>query len=83
MPLREISNDIRRYLIINTVNYNGDGKYGVFDVGFNELSQYGVDPNSKNFRLVNTEREVAPNDLEVGQIAESLDLDEAYVMRVA
>lgn len=83
MPIPEISNDIRRFLIINTVNYNGDGKYGVFDCVIRQLPDYGIDPESKNFRIVNTEREVAPKDMEVGEVAESTDFDQAFVMRVA
>lgn len=83
MPTFEISNDIRRFLIINTVNYNGDGKYGVFDCGTKELPEYGIEPESKNFRIVNTEREVAPQDMEVGEIAESMEFDQSFVMRVA
>lgn len=39
--------DVRRFLLINTVEYNGDGRYIVSDVAFDGLEEYGVDDEEK------------------------------------
>lgn len=83
MPTTEINKDIRRFLIINTVAYNGDGKYGVIDCGTDDLEKFGIDPHRKQFERVNTRTEVSADEMTVGDVAESTDFSGAYLMRVA
>lgn len=41
--MKEINGDVRMYVIINTTDYNDDGKYGVTICNFTELFQLGFD----------------------------------------
>lgn len=71
----EIYGDVRRFLVVNTTEYNNDGKYGVQDTDFSHLTDLGF--NSK-------EELDAINNLEVGQMIGGIfDFNGVYVMRVA
>lgn len=39
--MKEISGDTRVFVVINTTEYNNDGKWGVTTVAFNELESIG------------------------------------------
>ena len=75
--------DIRKFLVINTTDYNGDGQYGVFVADTKDLEHYGIEPTRKQFEIVNTRREVSADDMGVGEVAESTDFHGAYLMRIA
>ena len=67
-----IDGDARRFLLINTTDYNGDHEYGARDVSMADLPDYGVDDE---LDLKNA------NELKVGGIFR-LDIG-VYLMRVA
>lgn len=67
-----IAGDARRFLLINTTEYNGDHEYGARDISMSELPDYGVDDE---LDLKNA------NELKVGGIFR-LDIG-VYLMRVA
>lgn len=76
-----IDGDIRRFIIINTTEYNEDGKYGVIDCGYYELDDYGVHRTDTVIR-VSDKSKIYPEELYVGDIA-TTDFVGAYIMRVA
>ena len=84
MAINKIDGDIRRFILINTTEYNEDGKYGVIDCSYNELADYGYDPtNEDELMRVNTNKFVKADDMVIGDIAESTNFNGAYLMRVA
>lgn len=84
MAMRQIDGDIRRFILINTTEYNEDGKYGVIDCSYNELEDYGYDKDANDEILrVNTDKFIKIDDMVVGDIGESTNFNGAYIMRVA
>lgn len=69
--------DTRRFLVINTVEYNEDGKYTVQDTDFEGLAFLGFDP--EELALIDT--------IGVGRMlggkGEFAPYEGVYVMRVA
>ena len=65
--------DARRFLVINTVEYNGDGKYTVQDTDFEGLKDLGFLPEELE--------EIDP--LVIGDTADVFAEPGVYVMRVA
>lgn len=84
MAINKIDGDVRRFLIINTTEYNEDGKYGVIDCSYYELDDYGFDVEGDDELMrLNTEKFIKIDDMAVGEVAESTSFRGAYVMRVA
>lgn len=73
--------DVRVFICINTVNYNGDGKYTVTRVTYDELENIGFALDDA-YRVVNTERMILVDDMLVGEIVDG-DIDDVFLIRVA
>ena len=82
MANKSIDGDVRRFIIINTTEYNGDGKYGVIDCSYNELADYGFRPDDETDLTINN-RYVKADDMGIGEVAESTSYRGAYLMRIA
>jgi hypothetical protein len=71
------------YAIINTSEYNNDGKASVQQaVGLKECDDLGWRSNDIGINLY-THKECELNDLKVGEIMESVEYKGAYIMRIA
>ena len=85
--MKRIEKDTRRFLVINTTEYNGDGRYAVSDVEYNELKGMGFDEEelkSIDELFVGDRLGVSKKDVD----REQLELNAfmfigVYVMRVA
>lgn len=78
---QNIFGDIRKFAVINTTEYNGDGNYAIQVVDFDGLEGLGVNDKEKVTR-VSDKNEMFVSELAVGDIAET-DYRGAYVMRIA
>lgn len=78
---QNIFGDIRRFAVINTTEYNGDGNYAIQVVDFDGLEGLGVNDKEK-VTMVSDKTEMFVSELAVGDIAET-DFKGAYVMRIA
>ncbi len=78
---QNIFGDIRKFLVINTTEYNEDGNYAVQVVGYDELEGLGIIEKEVLSRVSDNE-DVYVGDLNVGDIA-TTDYKGAYVMRIA
>lgn len=85
--MKRIEKDTRRFLVINTTEYNGDGRYAVTDVEYSELKGMGFDEEEMGWideLSVGDRLGVSKKDVD----REQLDLNAftyigVYVMRVA
>lgn len=78
---QNIFGDIRKFAVINTTEYNGDGNYAIQVVDFDGLEGLGVN-DKKKVTMVSDKTEMFVSELAVGDIAET-DYRGAYVMRIA
>ena len=78
---QNIFGDIRRFAVINTTEYNGDGNYAIQVVDFDALEGLGVN-DKETVTRVSDKTEMFVSELAVGDIAET-DYKGAYVMRIA
>lgn len=78
---QNIFGDIRKFAVINTTEYNGDGNYAIQVVDFDGLEGLGVNDKEMVTR-VSDKNEMFVSELAVGDIAET-DYKGAYVMRIA
>lgn len=78
---QNIFGDIRKFAVINTTEYNGDGNYAIQVVDFDGLEGLGVNDKEMVTR-VSDKTEMFVSELAVGDIAET-DYKGAYVMRIA
>ena len=78
---QNIFGDIRRFAVINTTEYNGDGNYAIQVVDFDGLEGLGVN-DKETVTRVSDKTEMFVSELAVGDIAET-DYKGAYVMRIA
>ena len=78
---QNIFGDIRRFAVINTTEYNGDGNYAIQVVDFDGLEGLGVNDKEK-VTMVSDKTEMFVGELAVGDIAET-EYRGAYVMRIA
>ena len=78
---QNIFGDIRRFAVINTTEYNGDGNYAIQVVDFDGLEGLGVNDKEK-VTMVSDKTEMFVSELAVGDIAET-EYRGAYVMRIA
>ena len=78
---QNIFGDIRKFAVINTTEYNGDGNYAIQVVDFDGLEGLGVNDKEMVTR-VSDKTEMFVSELAVGDIAET-DYRGAYVMRIA
>lgn len=80
---KEIAGDIRRYIVINTTDYNGgDGQFLVAQASYDELESHGVESEHDTYRINYSEKWSTVRDMAVGDIL-LLDEEGAYLMRVA
>lgn len=78
---QNIFGDIRKFAVINTTEYNGDGNYAIQVVDFDGLEGLGVN-DKETVTRVSDKTEMLVSELAVGDIAET-DFKGAYVMRIA
>jgi hypothetical protein len=78
---QNIFGDIRKFAVINTTEYNGDGNYAIQVVDFDGLEGLGVN-DMETVTRVSDKTEMFVSELAVGDIAET-DFKGAYVMRIA
>lgn len=78
---QNIFGDIRKFAVINTTEYNGDGNYAIQVVDFDGLEGLGVN-DKETVTRVSDKTEMFVSELAVGDIAET-DYKGAYVMRIA
>lgn len=71
--MKEINGNVKMFVIINTTNYNKDGKYGVTVCNFEELFELGFDEREDKKKL---------DDMEVDDLILT-DYVGCYVMRIA
>ena len=71
--MKQIEGDTRVFCVINTTEYNNDGKWGVISAGINDLPDLGFDP-------VNIEQ---IDGIDVGGILNEFDFNGVIVIRVA
>ena len=80
---KEITGDIRRYIVINTTDYNGgDGQFLVAQASYDELKELGIENENETFHINYSEKWSSVRDMSVGDIL-LLDEEGAYIMRVA
>lgn len=72
--------DVRVFICINTVRYNGDGKYTVTRAIYDELENIGFSLDEA-YSVVNTERMILVDDMHIGDVIEAER--EAFLIRVA
>ena len=78
---QNIFGDIRKFAVINTTEYNGDGNYAIQVVDFDGLEGLGVN-DKETVTRVSDKTEMFVSELAVGDIAET-DYKGAYMMRIA
>lgn len=69
----EMSGDTRVFLLINTTEYNNDGKWGVIKASIEELDGLGLD--SEDVKRV--------DNIDVGDVLTDFDFRGVMVIRVA
>lgn len=69
----EIKGDTRVFLVINTTEYNNDGKYAAVDAKFSELSGLGFDADEQD----------AIDRLPIGEVCKDFDCKGVIVIRIA
>ena len=62
--------DVRVFICINTVDYNGDGKFAVTRVTYDELEDIGFDL-TEAYSIVYTSRSVTVDAMHIGDIVEA------------
>lgn len=77
----EIKGNVRRYLTINTTNYNDDGKYYVIDSNYNELTEIGWNLDDA-YSTYDHAHEIPIDLMGIGEIIVS-EMVGAYLMRIA
>ena len=71
--MKKVNGNVKMFVIINTTNYNEDGKYGVTICNFVELFELGFDEKEDKQKL---------DDMEVDDLILT-DYVGCYVMRIA
>ena len=79
--MKEIKGNVRRFLSINTTEYNSDGEYLVLDLDYSELESYGWIP-SNEYCIYNGKKSIKIDNLGVGGIIVAEE-EGAYLMRIA
>lgn len=79
--MKTMKGDIRRFLTINTTDYNGDGVYAVFDCTYAELPNIGWS-FSDEYVPVGDIKAMTIDQMGIGDIVLG-DNAGAYLMRVA
>ncbi len=76
-----IEGDVRRYAVINTTEYNEDGRYGIQVSDYDGLRELGVNYDD-DVAIVGSGRFCKVMDMNVGDVA-TTDYKGAYLMRLA
>lgn len=77
-----LSVDTRRFLVINTTNYNNDNNAMVQIADIDGCMNLGWNPDETNFNIrSNSQRFI--DEMQVGDVLESNDFNGAYLMRIA
>lgn len=73
ITMKEISGDTRVFVVINTTEYNNDGRWGVTTVAFNELESVGF--HEEDVKRI--------DEILVGEILTDWDFTGVIVIRIA
>lgn len=76
-----IEGDVRRYAVINTTEYNEDGRYGIQVSDYDGLRELGVNYDDE-IAIVGSGNFCRVVDMKVGDVA-TTDYVGAYLMRLA